>query len=330
MNDKCFNLCLLGILKMLVNMAIFICVCILVDLSKNNPFETHIIGNLTDYFYYEVPISEDIKYNNSLNNSICKKELLLNESKNTYMILEIKKKLLIRRLVSQSDCLEIYDKFERFKGSKLSNIFDFNYNKIHNISIASLILECVGGFLYIVFLVFLVSLCICKKDCDIFILVFSYFLILLSIAKFILSSVILFFFMEKGDLEKYDDFLNCKDVKVHVFKKISDINKLRKCFYAFLILNMIELGIDKFEKILDCGEKLQNIMIGDNQKVIIYNIPEIQNKIGKEGIQVIYPNTQNLSGKIDNQVLNPNSTANILNEDNNKSEINYNNNIQNI
>lgn len=321
-NYKCFNFCLIGILKMIANIIIFVYVCILVDLSKNNPFENHIIGNLTDYFNYEIPVSEEIKYNNSLNSSLSKGVFLFNVSKN-------KKKLVLRRLVSQSSCLEIRDKFERFKGSKLSNIFDFNYNKIHNISIASLILECVGGFLYGVLLAsFFISL-IVQKDCYIFILVFSYFLVLLSIAKFILSSVILFYFMEKGDLEKYDDFLDCKNVRVHVFKKISDINKLRKCFYVFLILNMIELGIDKFEKIFDCGEKFQNIMVGDSQKIIIYNIPENQNKIGKEGAQVIYPNAQNLSLKVDNRILNANSTQNILNEDNNKSEINYNNNIQN-
>ena len=323
---KCFNLFLIGILKFFVNISTFVCVCILVDLSKNNPFETHIIGNLTDYFYYEVPVSQEIKYNNSLNSSLSKREFYFNVSKNTYTALETKQKLFLRRLVSQSYCLEIRDKFERFKGSKLSNIFDFNYNKIHNISIASLILECVGGFLYVVFLSSSCISLIFQKDCNIFILVFSYFLILLGIAKFILSSVILFYFMEKGDLEKYDDFLDCKNVKVHVFKKISDINKLRKCFYAFVILNMIELGIDKFEKIMDCGEKIQNIMEGDNQKARIYNIPEIQNKFGKEGSQAI---SQNLSLKVYNGFLNPNSTKNILNEDNNKSEINFNNNIHN-
>ena len=37
------------ILRFLIEIASFICVCILVSLSKNDPFEEHIIGNLSKY-----------------------------------------------------------------------------------------------------------------------------------------------------------------------------------------------------------------------------------------------------------------------------------------
>ena len=42
---KCFVCC-----KMFVELACFICICILCGLSKKNPLEIHTIGNLTDYF----------------------------------------------------------------------------------------------------------------------------------------------------------------------------------------------------------------------------------------------------------------------------------------
>ena len=38
------------ILRFLIEIASFICVCILVSLSKNDPFEEHTIGNLSKYF----------------------------------------------------------------------------------------------------------------------------------------------------------------------------------------------------------------------------------------------------------------------------------------
>lgn len=80
-----------------------------------------------------------------------------------------------------------------------------------------------------------------------------YFLAL--IGRFILS-FILFYYMEKGDLEKYDDFLDCKIVKSKVFKKISDINKYRNCFFAFVVFNVITLGIEKIERIYEYGKEM--------------------------------------------------------------------------
>ena len=60
--------------------------------------------------------------------------------------------------------------------------------------------------------------------------------------------------MEKGDVEKYDNFLDCPNVKVIFFKKLSDVNKLRGCFYAFVIMNFLVLGIEKIEHYLEFSE----------------------------------------------------------------------------
>ena len=62
------------------------------------------------------------------------------------------------------------------------------------------------------------------------------------IGRFILS-FILFYYMEKGDLEKYDDFLDCKIVKSKVFKKISDIKNIGIVFLhlLFSMLLLLEL-----------------------------------------------------------------------------------------
>ena len=84
---------------------------------------------------------------------------------------------------------------------------------------------------------------------------FFIFLGILSyIARFILS-IILFYFIEKGDIEKFDEFLDCKNVKKANFEELTEIIKLRNCCIAFLILNIIVQGIDKIEKCFDCAEK---------------------------------------------------------------------------
>lgn len=75
------------------------------------------------------------------------------------------------------------------------------------------------------------------------------------IARIALSFILLYY-IEKGDIEKYDDFLDCPEVRVKFFDKFVEINSLRKCFIAFFILNIIEQGIDKLAKIFDIVEKL--------------------------------------------------------------------------
>ena len=62
-------------------------------------------------------------------------------------------------------------------------------------------------------------------------------------------------FHRKRDIEKYDEFLDCKNVKKEKFEDFSDITKLRNCCIAFLILNIIAQGIDQIEKFFDFAGK---------------------------------------------------------------------------
>ena len=231
------------ILRYLIEIASFICVCILVSLSKNDPFEEHIIGNLSEYF--KNVLDQD-------NTTLIAKESADNIIKNVSSGPDDNiEKIKIRKLISESFCYEIQDNFIRFKGKKLSSIFDLNYNKIHKISIADLVISCV------IFVSLIIAVIIIKNNnsdnyCAYIIALIS---LLALIGRFILS-FILFYYMEKGDLEKYDDFLDCKIVKSKVFKKISDINKYRNCFYAFVVFNVITLGIEKIERILEYGKEL--------------------------------------------------------------------------
>jgi len=235
------------ILRYLIEIASFICVCILVSLSKNDPFEEHTIGNLSKYF--KNVLDQD-------NTTLIAKESADNIIKNVSSGPDDNiEKIKIRKLISESFCYEIQDNFIRFKGKKLSSIFDLNYNKIHKISIADLVISCV---LFVSLIIAGITIKNNNSDncCAQTIMVISlliYFLAL--IGRFILS-FILFYYMEKGDLEKYDDFLDCKIVKSKVFKKISDINKYRNCFFAFVVFNVITLGIEKIERIYEYGKEI--------------------------------------------------------------------------
>ena len=53
------------------------------------------------------------------------------------------------------------DNFERFRGRPLSNVFDLNYDKIHALSIVTLVL-------YLVFCIFIVNIIIISKKCFVF------------------------------------------------------------------------------------------------------------------------------------------------------------------
>jgi len=253
-NKKCDIVLAIFVVKLLIEIANFVCICILVNSSKKNPFESHIIGNLENYFYIE---DTNKIVNNLLINKISTEEHIRYKNKIIDPNLKIKNETFLRKLISKSTCLEIRENFEKFRGTKLSNIFDLNYSKVHAFSIATLILTLVF-FVLIIFNSILscmdcyyYSLNSCKKC-----LLILYLVIFLLIygARFILF-LVLFYYMEKGDLELYDDFLDCKDVKANFFKKISDINKLKNCFYAFVILNFLELGIEKIEKYLEFSEK---------------------------------------------------------------------------
>ena len=53
--------------------------------------------------------------------------------------------------------------------------------------------------------------------------------------------------------------MDCHNVRVTLFDKFSEISTLRKCSFAFLILNFVEQGIDKLQKCCDYGEKANEL-----------------------------------------------------------------------
>ena len=244
--------------RFLIEFASFICVCVIVGLSRKDPFEKHIIGNLTNYFSDVIdntnsstPISNMTKYNNS-NLIYDKKKNIFNESSNEYSnddgdIEDIEKIKIfgkLRKLVCESFCLEIRENFQKFKGKKLSTIFDLKYSKIHKFAIAEMVISCV------MFLLISVGGCF-KND---FFVIFSILSLVLIIPRFVLS-FLLFYYMDKSDIERYDDFLDCENVRVETFKNIAGITKLRNCFYAFVVFNVIILGIEKLERLADYAKK---------------------------------------------------------------------------
>ena len=74
--------------------------------------------------------------------------------------------------------------------------------------------------------------------------IMQYLLLIPWISKFVLS-LLLFYYIEKGDIEKYNEFLDCKYVKKDFFKKFDDIEKLVLIFEIFVYLNLISEIINK-------------------------------------------------------------------------------------
>lgn len=253
MSDSCNSKKCFCFLAVLVEIANFICICILVSLSRNNPFEKHTIGNLDKYFKN---VSEKDIINLIPNDE--KNFYTFNSSISTYVNLNNKSNL--RKLVSEAFCSEYYGFFEQYQGKKLSSIFDVKYNKIHKLSIAILIVSCSMIGSTILILIFLMPFfsdkcpkCYCKafQYClGCLFLLLSLVVITTFMGRFVLTFILLYY-IEKSDIEDYDNFLDCHNVKVNVFKDISDINRLRGCFYAFLVINIIVLGIERIEKFLD-------------------------------------------------------------------------------
>ena len=250
---SCFFVFLI-ILNFLVEISSFICVCFLSHISKTNPFENQLIDNLSNYFNFTDEINTNNptinnKYNNIFINRVNAKNHILNESKAIPSDIDINKKLFLRKLVSHSFCSEMYDNFVKYRGTKLSNIFDLNYDKIHKYSIITLFLS-LANFISKVIL----RICVICVDRDsfnnvliFFGAIFLWFVIFLDAIKLIFSALI-FYFMEKGDLEKYIDFLECQNVNANFFKKISDVNRIRECFLFHVILECISLGIEKVKQ----------------------------------------------------------------------------------
>ena len=152
-------------------------------------------------------------------------------------------------MASDSFCTDIQESFIRNKGNKLSYIFNFRYQAIRKISIALTIV-----ILSFIPLSIILSFILKKESNKKKLIIISILILIFYIAKFVLS-IILFHFIESGDIGKYNDFLDCKNVRKEFFKQFKDIVRLRKTFVAFAVLNIISESIDKAKELFEIDEK---------------------------------------------------------------------------
>ena len=285
----------LSLIKDAVELAIFITVCIIVGFSSKDPFKSHIIGNMTNYFntfpssntslYKSICICKNETFNNP-----CTSENDLRGCFNVSSDIINFQPSFKRKLESDSFCTDIRDSFSRNKGRKLSYIFDLKYITIRRISIA-LMVVCVS-FMALSLIKFFIKDSKKYKEGKSTILkkilyLVDYLKLIAWIAKFVLS-LILFHFIESSDIGKYDSFLECRYAKEKYFKKFTDVTKFRKCFLAFGIFNIISESLDKAAYFFNKCDKLENdddeIDNKDESKVESKDEIKIENK-GEVGVK---------------------------------------------
>ena len=213
----------------------FICISKLVNLSFKSPFKNHIIGDLNNYFI-------DVTESNIINNNN------FEENKNN-------NSTFLRNLVSLSICKEIRESLIEFKGLRLSKIFDFKLDKIRIFSVISFGITILMNIINIVTVIYIIIISyklvhaqnkkahkiMTKLEIILIVLRFIY------VARFVIS-LILYHFIETSDLDKYDDFLDCKNVRKNFFKKFSVAEELRKWFYLYLALEIAKQGIERLNQ----------------------------------------------------------------------------------
>ena len=121
----CFN-----ILKFLVEVTIFGLVIALCTLSSKEPFKSHIIGDMSNYFKMpstnsdspeNIPLSDTILINPSSLPENISQEYLNNSLNNSLEIIDIKYSLKEKRqLASDSFCVDMEESFKRNEGKELS------------------------------------------------------------------------------------------------------------------------------------------------------------------------------------------------------------------
>jgi len=122
--------------------------------SSKDPFEKHIIGNLTDYFKGSLNITDiSINRNNNLVYSENNFNIYIN-NKHKKLLSKNNSNVFLRKLISEVFCDEIHNDFIKYKGKKLSNIFDFNFKPVFIYSIIYLGLSIILIAIVIYFLKF--------------------------------------------------------------------------------------------------------------------------------------------------------------------------------
>lgn len=253
--------CIINVIKYLLELGFLICICLLWKLSSNNAFESHLIGNLTNYFYFvsdsTISINNEFKCDNTLSENFNKEQSISHKYDKISEDNKIEyNPLFKRKLGSRSFCNDMLSSFERNKGRKLSYIFDLNYNIVRGLSIAILSISASNDILlFVIFILLIVAdyhkekkmSTKCEEKC---LIVCDLILALFWIGKFVLS-LLLYHFIESGDIGKYNEFLDCSNVKKYYFKNFDDIEKFRKVFLAFAINSIISESLDKLKDVLE-------------------------------------------------------------------------------
>ena len=242
---------LLKCVETLIEIGIFVCVCILCSLSSKDPFKSHRIGNITNYFLYEnkdnLPDTECLCGETTMNRTCSEEEIYLGCKTVSFETIKFIRNSQ-RKLASSSFCGDMYASFVRNKGRKISDVFDLNYGVIRGLSISTMVVS------LCLFLGNAIGYCLTKKTSSKKLIPLAIITILIWIARFVLS-LVLFYYVENGDIQKYDDFLDCKNVRKSFFKRFSDVSKLRKCFLAFGIFSLISEIIGKVEQLCNPPEE---------------------------------------------------------------------------
>ena len=114
----------LGCLRIVIDLLIFCCIIALCTLSSKDPFKSHIIGNMTNYFKYFPNTNNSIENmcisNNITFNTSCTKENILKGGLNISHDFFYFKPKFIRKLDSESFCTDMQESFSRNKGKRLS------------------------------------------------------------------------------------------------------------------------------------------------------------------------------------------------------------------
>ena len=173
------------------------------------------------------------------------------------------------------------ESFARNKGKRLEYLFDLKYQTIRKISISILIVELsINVLLIAIDIIGCRILCIneksdmtseTKKNISFFYSIISIFfgilIVIGGIGKYVLF-LLLLHFIESGDIGKFDDFLDCRNVKEEYFENFDDTFKLKRCFLAFAILNIISESLDKvkgfLEKYIENEKKIEKNPYGIN------------------------------------------------------------------
>ena len=233
---RCYHV-ILGFLWLSTFIGCIICISYVCHLSKKDPFQRHNIGELDTYFNNILSTENLIIENNMISNSIDKDIAQIIEeerTENNSSNLSNQSKFLLRELVSTSSCNKYQNKFEKYKGDRLSKVFNLKMNKIHRISIGLIVV------IWVPFLFGIVGAIILHltKNRNNWFLILDGCLMLSSLIVNLTLLIIIIVSYKKSDIEEYDDFLDCKHVRKNYFdSNFSKVIKLKKYLLAFIILD---------------------------------------------------------------------------------------------